>query len=122
MKYHLNMSVVLIFSLGQLSLFLHYYEYLCDRGQPYMKVFLMMSGQITKIFCGRRGLPLNALISFIFQFLLWVLCTADITFTIYLLSFSGKLTIFYKIRYILRIYIIFCYFTDNNSNVEFRQL
>ena len=47
MKFHINMTAGLIICLALLSLFLHYYEYLCGRGQPYMKVFLMMSGQIT---------------------------------------------------------------------------
>src|ERR1700679_2365530 len=39
MKYHMNMTSGLMFCLALLSLFLHYYEYLCDRGQPYSHSF-----------------------------------------------------------------------------------
>ena len=47
MKFHTYMVASLFFCLSKLTQFLHFYEYLCGRGQPYMKVFLMMSGQIT---------------------------------------------------------------------------
>ena len=47
MKFHINIIASILFCLALLSLFLHYYEYLCGKGQTYMKIFLMMSGQIT---------------------------------------------------------------------------
>ena len=47
MKFHLNMAISLFFSITVLSHIIHYYNYLCCRGEPYMKVFFMMSGQTT---------------------------------------------------------------------------
>ena len=47
MNFHINMTISLFFSIAGFSLIIHYYNYLCGKGEPYMKVFHMMSGQIT---------------------------------------------------------------------------
>ena len=47
MRFHMNLAIFFCLGMGQLSQIIHYYEYIRDRGQPYMNVFNMMSGQIT---------------------------------------------------------------------------
>ena len=47
MRFHLNMVLFFGLEIGHLSLIIQYYEYIRRRGQPYMNVFNMMSGQIT---------------------------------------------------------------------------
>ena len=47
MRFHMNITVFFALVLGYLSLIIQYYEYFCGRGQPYMNVFNMISGQIT---------------------------------------------------------------------------
>ena len=47
MGFHMNMGIFLAFGVGVLSQLIHYYEYVCRKGEPYMNVFNMMSGQIT---------------------------------------------------------------------------
>ena len=47
MQFHLNMMLFFGLGVGYISLIIQYYEYIRRRGQPYMNVFNMMSGQIT---------------------------------------------------------------------------
>ena len=47
MQFHLNMVLSLFFIIGNVSQIIHFYDYLCGRGQPYMNVFNMMSGKIS---------------------------------------------------------------------------
>ena len=47
MRIHMNMTVFFGLGMAYLSLVIQYYEYIGNRGQPYMNVFNMMSGQIT---------------------------------------------------------------------------
>ena len=47
MRFHMNMLLFFTTEMGHISLIIQYYEYIHRRGQPYMNVFYMMSGQIT---------------------------------------------------------------------------
>ena len=47
LQFQVNIMQFLWIGVGLVSQIAHYYEYVCDRGQPYMNVFNMMSGQIT---------------------------------------------------------------------------
>ena len=43
----MNVAIHLTFLLTHLSQVIHFYDYLRGRGQPYMKLFDMMSGRVT---------------------------------------------------------------------------
>ena len=45
MKFHLNFTASLLYGMASLSHIIHYYNYLCIRGQLYMNVFFVMSGE-----------------------------------------------------------------------------
>ena len=47
MQFHLNLTVVLVLCVGQLSQIVDFNEYVGGRGQPHMNVFNIISGQIT---------------------------------------------------------------------------
>ena len=47
MKFHLNVTATLLFGMATLSHIIHYYNYLYNRGQPYMNVLFMISGETT---------------------------------------------------------------------------
>ena len=47
MQFYMNFTLLLGFIFSIVSQIIHFYEYHCCRGQPYMNVFNMMSGQIT---------------------------------------------------------------------------
>ena len=47
MQFHMNLTIFLALSIAIFSQIIHYFEFFNGRGQPYMKIFNMMSGQIT---------------------------------------------------------------------------
>ena len=47
MRVHLNMTAGLVIWMGVLSQVIHFYNYMIDRRPTYMRVFNMMSGQLT---------------------------------------------------------------------------
>ena len=49
---HMNLLLSLVFTMATVSHLIHYYHYHYDRGQPYMNVFNMMSGQLTYLSIG----------------------------------------------------------------------
>ena len=103
MRFHMNMMLFFSISVGVTSQLIHYYEYLCGRGQPYMNVFNMMSGQITPHSIGLTDeISINVILKktrLSFKLNEWFrFITPHVTFTIAISSFllkdSSLVTIF----------------------------